>query len=315
MVEGEIETSCWEALCKTFVKFVANSGICQKKLVRMKRLNRLNLFNMDLQSGLEKMRSELRLRHYSPKTERSYVRCAELYLKEKGSPQFEENHLKSFLLAKLDNGAAPETVNLYLNAVKFFYKEVMGYRRKIELRFARRNLRLPVVLSREEIQRILESVQNKKHRCLLALAYGAGLRVSEVVNLKARDIDLDRNLIVIRDGKGGKDRIALLPEKLFVELRDLVSEKNGSEILFESERGGRLTTRTAQKVFEHALHKTGILKEASFHSLRHSFATHCLENGVDVRYVQTLLGHSNICTTQRYTQVTQISLAKIKSPL
>lgn len=270
---------------------------------------------MELQTGLEKMRNELRLRHYSPKTERSYVRCVELYLKGKGSLEFEEEHLKSFLLGKLDDGAAPETVNLYLNAVKFFYREVLGYSGKIELRFARRNLRLPVVLSREEIQRILDSVRNKKHRCLLALAYGAGLRVSEVVNLKAKDIDLDRNLIVVREGKGGKDRIVLLPEKLFAELRALVGEKNGSEILFESERGGTLTTRTVQKVFEHALRKTGILKEASFHSLRHSFATHCLENGVDVRYVQTLLGHSNIRTTQRYTRVSQTSLVRIKSPL
>jgi integrase len=102
----------------------------------------------------------------------------------------------------------------------------------------------------------------------LALAYGSGLRVSEVVNLKAKDIDLDRNLIVVREGKGGKDRIALLPEKLLGELRILVGEKEGREILFESERGGKLTTRTAQKVFEQALNRAGILKEASFHSLR-----------------------------------------------
>lgn len=261
------------------------------------------------------MRRELRLRHYSPKTERSYVRCAELYLRGKGSVGFDEEHLKSFLLGKLDKGAAPETVNLYLNAMKFFYREVVGYFGKIELQFARRNLRLPVVLSREEIQRILDGVLNKKHRLLLALAYGAGLRVSEVVNLRAKDIDLDRNLIVVREGKGGKDRITLLPEKLLGELGVLMGGKEGSAILFESERGGKLTTRTAQKVFEQALSRAGILKEASFHSLRHSFATHCLENGVDVRYVQTLLGHSNIRTTQRYTQVSQTSLGRIKSPL
>lgn len=270
---------------------------------------------MDMQTGLEKMRRELRLRHYSSKTERSYVRCAELYLEDKGSLEFDGEHLRGFLLGKLNKGAAPETVNLYLNAVKVFYKEVMGYRGEIKLRFARRNLRLPVVLSREEIQKMLDSTLNKKHRLLLALAYGAGLRVSEVVNLKVKDIDLDRNLIVVREGKGGKDRITLLPEKLLGDLGVLLSGKGVSEILFESERGGKLTTRTAQKVFEQALKRAGILKEASFHSLRHSFATHCLENGVDVRYVQTLLGHSNIRTTQIYTQVSQTSLGKIKSPL
>ncbi|QQR55559.1 tyrosine-type recombinase/integrase [Candidatus Peregrinibacteria bacterium] len=270
---------------------------------------------MDMQTGLEKMRRELRLRHYSPKTNQNYVRCVELYLRGKGNLDFEEEHLKDFLLGKLDNGAAPETVNLYLNAVKFFYKVVVGYHGKIELRFARRNFRLPVVLSREEIQRILDGILNKKHRLLLALAYGAGLRVSEVVNLRAEDIDLSRNLIMVREGKGGKDRITLLPEKLLSELRVSVNGMAGFGILFESERGGKLTVRTAQKVFKQALRRTGIQKMASFHSLRHSFATHCLENGVDVRYVQTLLGHSNIRTTQRYTQVSQTSLNRIRSPL
>ena len=270
---------------------------------------------MDVQSSLEKMRRELRLRHYSLKTERSYVRCAELYLQDKARLEFDEEHLRGFLLGKLDKGAAPETVNSYLNAVKFFYREVMGYRGEIKLRFVRRNLRLPVVLSREEIQMVLDTTLNKKHRLFLALAYGAGLRVSEVVNMRVRDIDLGRNLIMIREGKGGKDRITLLPEKLRNELEVLICGKKGEGILFESERGGKLTTRTAQKVFEAALKKAGIVKDATFHSLRHSFATHCLENGVDVRYVQTLLGHSNIRTTQRYTQVSQTSLGKIKSPL
>lgn len=258
---------------------------------------------------------ELRLRHYSIKTERIYVRCVDLYLQDKGSLGFDLDHLKSFLLSKFDNGAAPETVNLYLNAVKFFYREILHYRGEIGLKFARRNLRLPVVLSREEVQKILDCTLNKKHRLLLALAYGAGLRVSEVVNLKVRDIDFDRNMILVREGKGGKDRVTLLPMKLLDELKVSVTERTGGEILFESERGGKLTTRTAQKVFEMALSRVGILKNASFHSLRHSFATHCLENGVDVRYIQFLLGHNNIRTTQRYMQVSQTCLNKICSPL
>ena len=270
---------------------------------------------MNTSEALESLKQELRLRNYSPKTIKAYLGCVNSYMRGGGGLELNVSHVKSFLEAKLENGAAPETVNLYLHSVKFFYKEVLGYKGKIELRFARRNLKLPVVLSREEIGRILEGVSNKKHRCLLALAYGAGLRVSEAVALRVRDVDFERNMIYVRCGKGGKDRVTLLPEKLLGELGCRVLGREETQYLFESERGGMLHPRSAQKVFEAALGRTGIRKNATFHSLRHSFATHCLENGVDLRYVQTLLGHNNIRTTQRYTHVSNNSILKIRSPL
>ncbi len=271
---------------------------------------------MDTNEALKQMAQDLRLRNYSPKTIRAYLSCVETYLKAKGGVLgYDEKHLKNFLEDKLGKGAAPETVNVYLNSVKFLYKEVLKFRGEIELRFARRNLKLPVVLSREEIRRILEVVSNKKHRCLLALAYGAGLRVSEVVALRVRDIDFERDMVCVRGGKGGKDRVTLLPEKLLGNLRECVVGREGVAYLFESERGGKLHSRSAQKVFEAALWRAGIQKNATFHSLRHSFATHCLENGVDIRYIQSLLGHNNIRTTQRYTQVSNQRILQIKSPL
>ena len=136
------------------------------------------------------------------------------------------------------------------------------------------------------------------------MAYGAGLRISEVVNLKIKDVNLEELTIHLKNAKGKKDRITIFPGKIKIDLQNLIAGKNPNDYLFESERGYKLTERTAQKVFENALRQSGIKKEATFHSLRHSFATHLLENGVDVRYVQELLGHQNIRTTRIYTQVT-----------
>jgi len=150
---------------------------------------------------------------------------------------------------------------------------------------------------------------------MLSISYGAGLRVSEVIGLKVADIDFDNLLIHIKHSKGNKDRVTVLPEKLVDEMKRLAAFKVGDDLVFESERGGKLSTRTLQKVFENGCKKANIKKKATFHSLRHSFATHLLENGVDVRYVQELLGHQNIRTTQIYTHVTNIALKNIKSPL
>jgi site-specific recombinase XerD len=147
------------------------------------------------------------------------------------------------------------------------------------------------------------------------MAYGGGMRVSEITDLKIMDIDFAGGTIHIKQAKGKKDRITLLSPKIFSALTSLCEGRPAHDPVFVSQRGGKLTKRTAQKVFEQALRRAGLLKPATFHSLRHSFATHLLENGTDVRYVQELLGHSNIRTTQRYTQVTNPALKRILSPL
>lgn len=270
-----------------------------------------------MQIFINKTEVELKIRNYSPKTIKSYLYCLKEYFafKKGNIEKLDIENIKKFLLQKQRYNLSPQTINLYLNAIKFFYREVIKTSRKIDLKLAKRDKKLPVVLSRNEIGEAISNISNPKHKLLLALAYGAGLRVSEVVNLKVKDLDLNELTIHLRQAKGKKDRITIFPEKLRTKIQNLIVGKDKNDFVFESERGGRLTTRTAQKVFEKALKKAKIRKDATFHSLRHSFATHLLENGVDIRYVQELLGHQNIRTTQRYTQVTNPSIKNIKSPL
>ena len=271
----------------------------------------------NLNNLLERVQIELKLRNYSYQTVKSYLYCLKEYFTFKGGnlEAVTIDNIKSFLLDKQSKNASPQTVNLYLNAIKFFYRDIAKSQEKIDLKFAKRSKKLPVVLSRNEILELVNSLTNPKHKLLISLAYGAGLRVSEAINLQAQDIIVDELTLHLKEGKGKKDRITIMPEKLKFDIQNLIAGKNAGKYVFASERGGRLTERTAQKIFYNALKRTGIKKQASFHSLRHSFATHLLENGVDVRYVQELLGHSNIRTTQIYTQVTNPNLKNIKSPL
>lgn len=272
---------------------------------------------MQLQELLQKIENELKLRNYSRKTIKSYILCLSDFFRFIGNIEKNPNidAIKKYLLKKQDKKQSSQTINLYLNAIKYFYRDVMKSPVAIDLRFAKTSKKLPVVLSRAEVENIINLISNQKHKLIIALSYGAGLRVSEAVNLKAKDINLEELTIHLKGAKGDKDRITIFPEKLREELRKLISFKKGDGYVFESEYGGKLTERTAQIIFEKGLKSAGIKKDATFHSLRHSFATHLLENGVDVRYVQELLGHQNIRTTQLYTKVTNPSLKKIKSPL
>ncbi|MFA6198199.1 MAG: tyrosine-type recombinase/integrase [Patescibacteria group bacterium] len=270
-----------------------------------------------MQIQLEQTEKELKMRNFSPKTITIYLCGLRRYFEYKvvDIRAYDENSIKSFLAHLASRGSSPQTRNTFLSAIKFYYRDVMKTTPRFEIRSAKKNRYLPVVLSRSEIDVILNSTSNTKHRLLLALAYGAGLRVSEVVALRIYDIDLNELTIHIKQAKGNKDRISVCPSTLVAGMRELIADRDGSEYVFRSEQGGGLTTRTAQKTFDHALEKSGVSKPATFHSLRHSFATHLLENGVDTRYVQELLGHQNIRTTQLYTQVTNPMLKKIKSPL
>lgn len=269
-----------------------------------------------MQKWLDEAGNYLKLRNFSPRTMKAYVSALKFFFGfQNGDTSFNLENVRRFLLMKVDAGASPQTVNLYLHAIKFFYRDIAKNSVTIDLKFAKRSLKLPVVLSRDEILKIIGVTGNFKHKILISLAYGAGLRVSEVVKLRVWDVDFAGLFLHLKDAKGGKDRVTVFPEKLFVDVQNLVAGKDKNDFVFSSERGGRLTTRTAQKVFENSLKKAGIQKDATFHSLRHSFATHLLENGVDVRYVQELLGHQNIRTTQIYTHVTNPMLKNIKSPL
>lgn len=272
---------------------------------------------MKLQELFGKIREELRLRNFSEKTVDSYIFSLKAYFFhiKNVTIQPDIEKIKGYLLKMRDDGKSSQTINLHLNAIKYFYREIAKSNIKIDIKFAKKSNKIPIVLSRDEIQKIIGAISNKKHKAMISLAYAAGLRVSEAVNIKVKDVNLEELTIHIKDAKGRKDRITVFPEKLITDVAEFMEDKDPNDYLFESERGGRLTERTAQAIFEKASEASGVRKEATFHSLRHSFATHLLENGVDIRYVQVLLGHNSIKTTQIYTQVTNPALKKIKSPL
>jgi len=212
--------------------------------------------------------------------------------------------------------AATSTLNIIINALKFYYGEVLKKKFIYEVKRPRKDKKLPVVLTRDEVAKILSVIDNIKHRAILMLIYSAGLRVGEVVNLRPEDIDSGRRLIHIKGGKGRKDRYTLLSEHALKVLKEYFREYRPSKWLFEGvKRGRHISTRTVQAVFRQACDKAGIKKDVTAHSLRHSFATHLLESRVDLRYIQEILGHKSSKTTEIYTHVSKASIANIKNPL
>lgn len=274
-----------------------------------------NYFTLD--QAFQEMDRVLTLRNYSRATKKSYIGCLRRLFKKYPDLVNEPSKkiIEDFLLGLYESGSSAQTVRSYVQAIQFFYREVVETRFDLCIKTPKRPSRLPVTLSREEIERVLQSIANDKHRTMIALAYGSGLRVSELTDLRVGSVNFEEGILYVYQGKGNKDRITLLPEVLVPELKTRVAGKCLGDYLFESERGGRLSTRSIQKVFERALHSVDIKKPATFHSLRHSFATHILEQGTDLRFIQKLLGHSNIRTTQRYTHVSTASLRAIPSPL
>ncbi len=202
-------------------------------------------------------------------------------------------------------------------ALILLYETVLKQPGKVsDLPRMKRPRQLPVVLSREEVARLLRVTTNLKHRALLMVAYSAGLRVAEAVRLKVSDVDSQRMQIRVTAGKGAKDRYTLLSGTALAVLRDYFRAYKPKDWLFPGEDLTRhLSERSAQRIFQASKRKAGITKPATFHTLRHSFATYLLEDGVDTRYIQELLGHGSIETTERYTHVTQKGLGRIRSPL
>ena len=265
----------------------------------------------------EKLQEYLYIAGYSHRTIKTYLlveKSLNSYFK-KPLNVIGEAEFTHFLSRLAQQKKSSFTLNQYHAVLKLITTKIYKEPWTHTFPYAKRHNKLPVVLSRDEILKIIGSIDNSKHRALISLAYGAGLRVSEIINLRVYDLDLDGLTLRVNDGKGGKDRISVIPESLRSELRALIAQKDGNDWVFKSERGGKLAVRSAQQVFERALSKAKINKNATFHSLRHSFATHLLENGIDSRYIQKLLGHSNIATTMIYTKVTNPALTKIRSPL
>jgi integrase/recombinase XerD len=215
----------------------------------------------------------------------------------------------------LKNNFSQSYQNQVVNAIKLFFGAIYQHKMDLELvHRPRREKKLPNVLSKEEVKRILDAPYNLKHRAMLAMIYSCGLRRGELLNLTKTDVDSQRMVVIIRMAKGKKDRIAPLSPKILILLRDYYKSYRPKEFLFEGQTGGKYSEKSLENVFKQALSRSGIDKPASLHWLRHSFATHLLESGTDLRYIQELLGHSSSRTTEIYTHVSTKNLQNIRSP-
>ena len=268
----------------------------------------------------EEMIKTLKLRQYSHNTIRTYTSLFKRfmhYYPDKNLDEVTEEEIRDYLIYLVDEKNVSQShQNQSINAIKFYYEKVLGQPiKKYYIQRPKREKKLPVVCSVEEIAVILKGTTNLKHRCILYLIYSAGLRLSEVVYLRPADIDSDRMTIHIRHAKGKKDRISLLSEKTLILLREYYKEYRPKIWLFEGQYDNQYSKRSVQNILKAALRTTTIRKRVTVHTLRHSFATHLLEGGVDLRYIQNFLGHESTRTTQIYTHVTKKGIEKIKSPL
>ena len=224
--------------------------------------------------------------------------------------------MRNYLEQLADGGSSASTINCAYSALKFYFEKILRRKFFVNIPRAKKEKKLPVVLSRDEIHKMIKAIKNPKHKCILSLLYGSGLRVSEIVKIKMEDIDLNRKMLHIREAKGSKDRYSVLPEKLIDILDGQKNIKDFSDYLFTGyDNRSPLTKMTVHKIVKQAAELAGINKNVSAHTLRHSFATHLLEDGTSVRYIQELLGHARLETTQIYTKVTNLNLRNIKSPL
>lgn len=260
---------------------------------------------------LIKFKRELEIRNFSNKTVKSYMHSVKKFLDYSLDKGLSENTVKDYIQKELKT-KNPSSVSHGIFAISFFFEKVLN--QKINIPRPKRNKILPDILTISEIKRLINSTNNIKHKLIIKLLYGCGLRVNEIINLKKEDINFEENLIKIRLAKGKKDRFLKIPFSIKDELESYL-KLNDSNYLFPSNRGGKLTTATIQAILKSSAKKAEIKKRVYPHLLRHSFATHLLENGTDIKIIQKLLGHSDIKTTQIYTQISQASIKNIKSPL
>lgn len=269
-------------------------------------------------SDLDAFAATLKARKYSRKTVSQYLRCARGLREHSGrdASTLEPGHVKDYLAHLADRGASASAMNVALSAFELFLPGLKDALRGHQLRRPSKDKALPVVLSIAEVKAILSATTNLKHKTMLSLIYSAGLRVAEAATLKIGDIDRHRRQITVRRGKGRKDRVTLLSTSFVTLLDRYIAEYSPREWLFEGQDPrGHISVRSIQHVFGAACARAGIMKKATVHSLRHSFATHLLEQGTDIRYIQELLGHKSPATTMVYTHVSTVSFRNIVNPL
>ncbi len=270
--------------------------------------------------AFQNFQQRLLLKGYSPNTFRTYTNEFHLLLRLLNGVSvatLEKKQVTAYLLWLIaKKGYSEQHVHTAVNALKFYFEQVEGRAKEFyDLPRPKKPQKLPAVLAEEEIIALIQKTQNLKHKALLMTAYSAGLRVSELVGLKIADVDSKRMMLHIREAKGKKDRMVPLSHKLLLTLREYFSHYRPAVFLFETDKGKPYESRYAQAVIKEAKQKAGIGKQGSIHLLRHSYATHLLESGTDIRYIQAFLGHNSLQTTMRYTHVSKLKIESIQSPL
>lgn len=272
---------------------------------------------MQKEEFLEKFRIELKILKNSKYTLRNYLNSMSSFLDfiKKNPEDITESDIKSYLAEKLSDQSS-STIIVFLSAIKSAFLTILKKDITVGIKRPKKEKKLPVVLNKDEIRLLLNQLNNSKSKLMVSLIYACGMRVSELINLKVQDINLNEKLGQIRQAKGKKDRVFNIPAFLLEDLSKQISRQKeiSKEFLFEG-KNGKLSSRNLQKIVSNSAKKAGISKQVHCHTLRHSFATHLLENGVDIRKIQELLGHSNLATTQLYTHISSEELKKIKSPL
>ena len=265
----------------------------------------------------EDLSTELKLRNYSEKTLTAYLTHNKKFLEyaKKSPEEATQDDVKSYLVYLIYNRkVSPKSVALVKAALKFYYDEMLN-KGIVKIKTPKADKHLPVVMSREEVKRLIGAAKSSKSRLIIMLMYASGLRLSECLKMGQKDLELDQKTGWVRAGKGNKDRMIILSDSLIGALKEYVVGRSESSYLFENKEGEPLTSRNVQKIVKRAAIRAGINKKVSPHTLRHSFATHLLESGTDIRKIQELLGHANLQTTQIYTKVSTEELKKVKSPL
>jgi integrase/recombinase XerD len=269
----------------------------------------------------DRMVAELDLRGLAEATKTSYLMCCRQFVAHymRSPEQLGAAETKAFILHLIqERKVSPSSVGVYVAAVRFLYRVVLRNPQAVEdLPRPKIPIRLPPVPSREEVGQLLDAVRSVKYRAILTVAYGAGLRISEVCRLRVTDLDSKQMMLHVRAAKGGKDRLVPMSPRMLRVLRAYwVETRQSGPLLFPGRLPGRTIRKdTVRKVLKRAVAEVGIKKRVTLHSLRHGFATHLLEDGEDIRVLQALLGHSHVQTTAHYARVTTRRLKKVRSPV
>ena len=271
---------------------------------------------IDIEGAIKR---ECKRRRYSDRTANTYLYCIRRFLKfaNKSLDKISKKDVRLFLEHLSEKEMAGNTMNTYHMAIRFLFEEVLDKRIWIDIRYSKVPEKLPVVLTKEEAKRLFDAIKNEKHRLMVQLMYSAGLRVSEMISLKVKDLELDKGYGYVRSGKGNKDRLFIVAETLKPEIKKLIGQENLQQenFLFNSNRDKKYDVRSLQQIIKKAAKKIKLQKVISCHTLRHSFATHLIENGCSLNDVQSLLGHKSPETSMIYVHIASPKIINAKSPL